>query len=142
MTLDEFKLNQDLLRYWAETCSKMRKEITSRSEQAARGEPIQEEVEQRARSRKGLKRSKPIHNLEQESEKELKRQRQSDSVWKSTFKKRLRKDLSVEEIENIIAATKQPYKLHTDIAKEFRVSYHLVSGLYKESLKGSKKIEE
>ena len=45
LTLEEFKLNPDLLRYWAEACSKMRKDVTSRSEQAARSEPIQEAEE-------------------------------------------------------------------------------------------------
>ena len=105
LTLVDFKLNPDLLRYWAETCSKMRKDITTRSEQAAHSEPIQEMEDQRARSLKGLKKSKPSHNMEHATEKELKRQRQSDNVWKKKFKKRHRKDLSVEELEDIIAAT-------------------------------------
>ena len=142
LTLEAFKLNPDLLRYWAETCSKMRKDVTTRSELAAQQEPIQEVAEQRERSLKGLKKSRPIHNLEHASEKELKQERQKDSVFKNRFKKRYRKDLSVEEIEEIIVATKQPYRLHKEVAKEFRVSHQLVSRLYQESLKGSKKIEE
>ena len=72
----------------------------------------------------------------------MKQQRQKDCVFKTRFKKRHRKDLTVEEVEDIIEATKQPYRLHNDVAKEFRVSHQLVSRLYQESLKGSKKIED
>ena len=50
------------------------------------------------RTRKGQKLSKPAHNIEGYSEAELKQIRDVDKVWSCRFKKRHRKDLSIEEI--------------------------------------------
>ena len=69
------------------------------------------------RSRIGFKRSKPSHNIEGVSEKELRLRRQQDSRAGRKFKKRHRKDLTADEIEEIIAASKEPYRIHADIAR-------------------------
>ena len=68
------------------------------------------------RTRKGLKLSKPAHNLEGVSEKELKQMRDADRVWACQLKKRHRKDLSVEEVQAIVAQSKLPFRHHKDVA--------------------------
>ena len=68
------------------------------------------------RTRVGLKHSRPEHNAEGETEGKLKQLRDIDRVWTCKLKKRHRKDLSIEEIEEILEAAKQPYRLHKDIA--------------------------
>ena len=62
--------------------------------------------------RRGQKRSKPCHNLEQRTEAELKQQRLMERAPCRKYKKRLLKDLSAQEIEAIVAAAKQPDRLH------------------------------
>ena len=47
----------------------------------------------------------------------------------------------MEELENIIEATKKPFRLHVEIAKEFRVSVSFVSSLYRESLRNPEKLK-
>ena len=52
-----------------------------------------------------------------------------DKALCSRFKKRQRKDLSVDEILKIVTATKHPFRLHKDIAQEFMITPRLVSTL-------------
>jgi len=73
-------------------------------------------VQESGRSLKGIKKSKPSHNLEGQTEEDLKQQTRRDQVWKRKYKKRHRKDLTIEELEAIVAATRQPHRLHVDIA--------------------------
>ena len=58
------------------------------------------------------------------------------------FKKRHRKDLSCKEIEEIVAATKAPLRLHKDIAQQYRVPANLVGRLAKEARLQPEKIEK
>ena len=85
------------------------------------------------RSRWGHKLSKPDHNQEGETEGSLKQQRVKDQVWTSKIKKRHRKDLTIEEMEAIVAATHLPFRHHKDVAQQFRVPARLVSVLVQES---------
>ena len=80
------------------------------------------------------------HNAEGETEEKLKQQRVRDRVWSSKLKKRRRKDLSIEEVEAIVAAAEEPFKHHKDISQQFRVSARLVSGLVQDSIKNPKKL--
>ena len=105
-------------------------------------EPEAQDVERPARSRSGLSKSKPGQNAEGRTEAQLKRQSQLDRAFYSNQKKRHRKDLSYEEIKQVLEATKQPYRLHKDIAKEFRIPAILVSRLVKESQLKPEKLEQ
>ena len=58
------------------------------------------------------------------------------------MKKRHRKDLSAEEIEEIVAATKEPFRLHKDVAEQFRIPAQLVSGLAREAEKKPEKLQQ
>ena len=49
--------------------------------------------------------------------------------------------MSVEEIEAIVAAAREPFRLHKDIAQKFRVPALLVSGLVKEAEKQPEKLQ-
>lgn len=60
---------------------------------------------------------KPEHKPEGLSEKDLRTEFKKDQVWHPKFKKRHRKDLSTEELEAIIEATKSPYRLQKDVAQ-------------------------
>ena len=60
-------------------------------------------------------------------------------MWAGKLKKRHVKDLSLDEIDLIVSATKEPYRLHKDIAQQFRVSALLVSGLAREAEKNPQK---
>ena len=53
----------------------------------------------------------PCHNLEERSEEDLKKQNFLDKAPCKKYKKRNRKDLTADEIDAIVAATKQPYRL-------------------------------
>ena len=57
------------------------------------------------------------------------------------YKKRHRKDLSPEEIEAIVAASKVPIRLHKDIAQEFKIPKILVGQLVKESTVNPEKLD-
>ena len=46
----------------------------------------------------------------------------------------------MEEVEAIIKAAKEPYRLHKDIAQKFRVSSQLVGGLVRDSVKCPEKL--
>ena len=58
------------------------------------------------------------------------------------FKKRHRKDLSSTEVAELVRATKEPYRLHKDIAKEFQVPVSLVSRFAKESVREPEKLDQ
>ena len=45
------------------------------------------------------------------------RQNHAEKTNCERYKKRHRKDLSADEIEKILAATKEPYRLHRDVAQ-------------------------
>lgn len=64
---------------------------------------------------------------------------ESPPNWK--YKKRHRKELSVEDIESIVAASKEPFQYHSVIAKRFRISELLVRTLIKEAKKQPEKLE-
>ena len=57
------------------------------------------------------------------------------------FKKRHRKDLTPDEIEAIVAASKEPHRLHKDIAQQFQIPTTLVGRLVKESSEAPTKLE-
>ena len=63
----------------------------------------------------------------------MKQQSLQDKAHYRKFKKRNRKDLSYDEIEQLLAAAREPYRLHKDIATQFKVSANLVGQLVKES---------
>ena len=48
--------------------------------------------------------------------------------------------MTVEEVEAIVAAAKEPYMHHKDICQQFRVPARLVSGLIQDSIKNPKKL--
>ena len=73
----------------------------------------------RTRTLRGRKKSTAKHNVEGLSEGELKRQRRQEAALCRKYKKRHRKDLSSEELEEIILATKQPFMLLKDIAQRY-----------------------
>ena len=89
--------------------------MVAKAKSFAQTEPELDVDEPRIRSRLNQKRSKPEHNPEGETEEKLKQQRVRDRVWSSKLKKRKRKDLTVEEVEDIVAAAQEPYKHHKDI---------------------------
>ena len=67
------------------------------------------------------------------SEATLKQRVKKDKALCCRYKKRHRKDLTADEVEAIVAATKEPYRLHKDIAQQFHVSAILVGRLAKEA---------
>ena len=85
------------------------------------------------RSRWGLKKSKPSHNPEGLLEKELRLRENLDKGFQHKYRKRHRTELSVNEIEEIVATTKEPHRHQVDVAKQYRVSKSLVHKLVKEA---------
>ena len=84
--------------------------------------------------------SKPAHNKEGNSEKKLREMYDNDRVWTCKLKKRHRKDLTIEEIKEIVAAAQEPFHLQKDIAQKYRISAQLVSILIQESIKKPEKL--
>ena len=93
-----------------------------------------------ARPRRGYKRSRPSHNVECLPEKTLKLRSKQDQRLCRKFKKRHRKDLTSEEVAKLVEATKEPYRTHKDVAKEFQVPVPLVHTLAKEAVKKPEKL--
>ena len=58
------------------------------------------------------------------------------------FKKRHRKDLTVEEIESIVLKAKEPFCMLKDVAQQFRLTPFLVGKLVKESETKPEKLKE
>ena len=75
------------------------------------------------------------------SEKELKKRCNLDRAIGQKFKKRHRKDLTADEIQAVINATKKPFHFYKDVAKEFRIPVTLVGSLVKDSEKRPEKLE-
>ena len=71
----------------------------------------------------------------------MKAQAKKEKAMCKRFKKRHRKDLTPEEIEDIVAASKMSHRLHKDIAKDFKVPAILVGKLVKESLDEPRRLE-
>ena len=94
------------------------------------------------RSRKNLKKSKPSHNMEGRTEKELHQQAHYEKGPNNKLKKRQRRDLEPDEIEAIVAATKKPFHRYKDVAEQFRISLQLVSILVQESKKNPEKVQQ
>ena len=69
-------------------------------------------------------------------------QAQRDKGTSCLLKKRLRKDLSVDEIEAIVAATREPFTHQKDVAQRFRVTSALVGRLVREIEKKPEVVEE
>ena len=90
-------------------------------------------LEQSGRSKSGHKKSSWHHNLEERSEGDLKRQTFLDKAPCKYYKKRHRKDLTADEVDAIVAAAGQPYRLQRDVAQQFRVTTNLVSRLVVEA---------
>ena len=99
-------------------------------------------TEKRGRGAKGIKRSKPTSNIEGRTESDLRQQAQSDRVCCRRYKKRHRKDLTADEIEKILEATKQPFMMHRDVAQQFKISHRLVVDLVREAQKQPGKLLE
>ena len=57
-------------------------------------------------------------------------------------KKRQRKDLSVEEIHEIVAATNEPYRTQKDVALKYQISPLLVCRLVKDAERRPEKFEK
>ena len=85
------------------------------------------------RQRRGLKLSKPSHNVEGRSERDLQAQNNLDKGVSSKLKKRRRKDLSVADVECIVASASKPYNLLKDVALQYRLTPSLVGRLVKEA---------
>ena len=75
-----------------------------------------EVVQNMERSRKGCKKSKRSHNIEGRSEKELQQQARHEKGPNNKLKKRKRKDLIPNEIEEVVNATEKPFHRYQDVA--------------------------
>ena len=72
---------------------------------------------------------------------ELKKWRSEDKALCRHYKKRHRKDLTPDEIDEIIRVASEPFALHRDIAQRFHVPAQLVSGLVRDSKRRPEKLE-
>ena len=73
------------------------------------------------------------HNAEGMKEEEMRQLRRKERAPQGRFKKRHLKDLSEEEVDEIISMSKQPGWLQRDIAQKFCVPRKLVGILCKEA---------
>ena len=71
----------------------------------------------------------------------MKQQREHERAPCNKYKKRHRKDLTPDDIEAIVAASKIPHRLHKDIVQEFKIPIYLVSRLVKESIEDPRKLD-
>ena len=142
LKLQSYRLSTDELRDWAERTVKIRVAILERAKAYAdnidEGVPDQD-GNQRSRSQK---KSKAIHNIEQRSEKDLKQQGDRDKGMGTKLRKRHRRELSADEIADIVAATKKPYCQIKDVALQHRVTPGLVGRLVKDAEKNSQMIQQ
>ena len=72
----------------------------------------------------------------------MKQQGRLEKAICTNYKKRHRKNLNAGEIERILTACNQPYKMHKDVASQFGVTVRLVDGLVRESKRKPEKLEE
>ena len=84
---------------------------------------------QRSRSHK---KSTAAHNVERRTEKDLKQQGDRDKGMGTKLRKRHRRELSADEIADIVAATRKPYHKIKDVALQHRVTPSLVGRLVKD----------
>ena len=66
---------------------------------------------------------------------ELRQQAKYEKGPNNRLKKRRRKDLTPDEIEEVVAATDKPFHRYQDVAQQYRISIQLVSVLVQESKK-------
>ena len=85
--------------------------------------------------------SKTCHNVEGLPEKELRRREIMDTPPGRKYRKRPRKELTADEIESIVAATKVPFLRYAEVAKNFRVGIALVNSLVRESKEQPEKVQ-
>ena len=86
----------------------MRAGIEEKAKQFTIVEPEPERSIGVARSRRGHKRSKAVHNAEGLKEEELRQLRARENAHCRCYKKRHLKDLSEKDVAEIIALSKQP----------------------------------
>ena len=120
---------------------KIRAEIEKRAKLISDLEPDLVVVQVDDRARATLKRSRPVDNIEGRTEADLKEQSKQDKAPGYKYKKRHRKDLTAEVIEAIVAATREPFRLHKDVAQQFRVTAHLVSALALEAQRKPERLQ-
>ena len=60
---------------------------------------------------------------------QLREQRNHQEVVNKRSKKKQRKDLTIEQMQEIVDATFEPFRTHKDIAQRYRVSQNVVSKL-------------
>ena len=111
----------------------LRAAITERAKMLAEAEPEELHHEAGQRERRGHKRSMPRHNGEGMLEADLREQRLVDRVPCRNFKKRHLKDLSEQEVDDIVALTQQPGWLKKNVAQKYRVSDMLISRICREA---------
>ena len=135
LTFDRYRLTEDELRSWAGRLTKLRRDIEQSAQRLASQEAAELFIDENPRSRRGHKRSKAEHNAEGLKEEELRELRIIDSAPCRRYKKRRLKELSDEEVDEIIADSKRPGWLKKDVAQKYRVTPDLVSKLCKEAAK-------
>ena len=106
LEIEQYKLSEADLKSWAERCTTLRATIVERSRVYADNEPEELLQNVEARTPRGTKRSNSSHNIEGRTEDDLRKQRHYEKAPSRKFKKRHRKDLSLEEVEEIVNATK------------------------------------
>ena len=101
--MEAFRHSEDELRHWARRCSWVRKAIIERIERARQSPAIANDIGG-ARTRIGVKLSKPAHNPECMTEERMRKQRQQDQVPIRGYRARRRKTVSLAEQEEIVDA--------------------------------------
>ena len=105
---------------------KLRQDINEHAKQYAEPELTVAVQDEQQRTKVGKKRSKAAHNAEGVEEAELKKWRIEDKGLCRKYKKRHRKDLTPEEIDEIIRVASEPFALHKVIAQRFHITQQLV----------------
>lgn len=117
LLVEDYRLSPSELRTWAERAIQLRSAINAKAQSQA--EPVATDAvanDPPVRGR-GLKRSKPEHNAEGRTERDLREQAHQEKGASSKLKKRHRKNLSAQEIEAIVAATREPFGTQQTVAK-------------------------
>lgn len=135
LQVEDYRLPQEEMKTWAERTIRLRAAINDRAQDEAEPETNEEDGEEPPVRGRGIKRSRPEHNSEGRTEKDLREQAHQEMGAGSKLKKRRRKDLPPEEIESIVAATLEPFGTQHVVARKFRVTPSLVGRLVRESVK-------
>lgn len=101
-TKEEFALPAEELRNWGNRCSSVRASIIRKSHEQKDDPPSDEAQPTCGRSRKGLKLSRPSCNVDGLSERQLREQRLAETVPGRHYRARRRKDVSLQEQEEIV----------------------------------------